>query len=166
MLTPADVDSNPSDRVHLDLAEPVAEQPWPATPMLPPDEWVLRGMLRCLACRRWLVAVRWVDQAGTRAYSCGPDCVQRDLVASEVEDHLLLGALIRGAVVATRYSGARPPVTAEELDRWRATDVFDRRAVMLTAFVRVDVTARGELRPVWRHAQQRLSTLAGPARCR
>ena len=101
----------------------------------PYDEWPLRALLRCLACRRWMIPIRWADQAGTRADSCGSRCSQRDLVAAEIEDHLALAALVRGAVVAIRCDGARPPVTAEEWDRWRATDVFDRRAVMLAAFV-------------------------------
>ncbi|MGH3735008.1 MAG: hypothetical protein ACRDT6_05230 [Micromonosporaceae bacterium] len=105
-----------------------------------------------------------MDPAGTRAYSCGPRCPQRDLVAAEVEDHLALGALVRGAVVATRRADAQPPVTAQEWDRWRATDVFDRRAVMLTAVKWVDVTTLGELRPVWRHDPARTPALAGATR--
>ncbi len=127
------------------------------------DEWSLRAILRCLACSRWMVAVRWVDRVGTRAYSCGPQCAQCDLVADEVEDEVALGALIRGAVVATGCASAGPSVTAEETDRWRASDVFDRRSVMLAAYVWVDVTASGELRPVWRHDLARTPVLPGAA---
>ena len=151
--------------VDLDLAQQVAGQPMSATAPLPHDEWPLRGVpLRCLACRRWMVPARWVDEAGTRVYSCGPGCRQRDLIAEEIEDHLLLGALIRGAKVVYRCGDADPPITAEELDRWRATDVFDRRAVLAAAFVWVDLTPDGRAWPVWRRDGARASELAGATR--
>lgn len=37
------------------------------------------------------------------------------------------------------------------MQRWQATDVSDRRAVMLAAYSQINVTAHGKIRPVWRH---------------
>ncbi|MQA25813.1 MAG: hypothetical protein GEU94_10105 [Micromonosporaceae bacterium] len=138
----------------------IREQPASPAASLTDDEWLLRGMLRCLACQRPMIPARWVDQDGTRVYSCGPACPQRDLVAAEIEDHLFLGALIRDAMVATRCSDADPPVSPDELDRWRATDAYNRRAVLETAFAWVEITATGQARPEWQHDLRQPSVAA------
>jgi hypothetical protein len=99
---------------------------------------------------------------GERAYGCGPGCEQPDLVAGPAESDMLLGALIRCAVmrhpelgrtddVGNDAAHQSPIVSVEELVRWQRCDVRDRRAVLLTAYSRVLVNSAGKLRPVWRH---------------
>lgn len=117
----------------------------------PYDEWLARGLLLCLRCRRWMIPIRLVDVDGGRAYSCGPRCDQPCLPAAQVESHLLLGGLIRGAVARTDCARTGPAVDADELRRWQESDPSSRRAVMLAAYTRVEVIASGALRPVWRH---------------
>ncbi|MQA24743.1 MAG: hypothetical protein GEU94_04580 [Micromonosporaceae bacterium] len=116
-----------------------------------PDEFPLRGLLLCRACRRWMIPIRYVNPEWTRAYSCGANCGQPDLIAEAVEDHLLLGALVRGIVTTLDRGWVGPAVTPDEMSRWRQADPSDKRAAMCSAYMRVEVTAAGELRPVWRH---------------
>lgn len=157
--------------------EPVAEadrvvMPWGSGV----DEFLVRGLVRCGACSRLMVAVRHLH--GQRAYSCGPVCPQPDVAARPLEQDLLLRALVRAYV--TLYGVGRPrldpgildvrgrsgdqehprstggtrsdPVpSAEEVHRWQWCDVSDRRAVLHTAYTCVIVDTGGEPRPVWRH---------------
>ena len=116
----------------------------------PTDAWLLRGLLWCLACSRRMLAACLVDGGG-RVYSCGPGCRQPDLPAAEIENHLALGAMIRAAVATVECTWVGPAVTAEEMRRWQQTDFGDRRAVLLAAYTRINVTAYGAIRPVWRH---------------
>ncbi|MGH3734217.1 MAG: hypothetical protein ACRDT6_01105 [Micromonosporaceae bacterium] len=114
------------------------------------DPYLLRGLLRCVRCRRPMVAALAV---GRRAYHCGPGCQQVAIDAAAAEADLLLGALIRCAVTLhadLRVARKNLPVTAEELRRWQRCDITDRRAVLLSAYTEVAVNLEGKLRPVWR----------------
>jgi hypothetical protein len=62
---------------------------------------------------------------------------------------------------SARFEGLMPwrelrqsTVSADEERRWQQCDTSDRRAIVLTAFVRVTVDAEGTVRAVWRHEQE------------
>lgn len=139
-----------------------------AVPVMPRShapcaEYILDGgFLLCLMCRRWMEPAPRAD--GTRAYWCGPPCGQRDLSAGPLESRLELSALTRAVatlhpdLARVRYRGdapapgswadedgdpARPD--AEEVRRWEACDLSDRRALVRAAYVRAEVDASGEV---------------------
>ncbi|MQA25516.1 MAG: hypothetical protein GEU94_08595 [Micromonosporaceae bacterium] len=105
------------------------------------------------------------DVDGTRAYSCGYACSQSDIAAVELEQDLLLKALVRaytalhgvGRRVASDQAAPQPwrlsgklSVSASEMRRWQQCNPGNRRAMLRTAFVRVVVDVEG-VEPCWRH---------------
>ena len=135
------------------------------------DPYLLRGLLVCVRCGRSMVAICTTE--GERAYGCGPGCDQPDVAAEPAESDMLLGALIRCAVMRHPELGRtepawsdgdhlRPVVSVQELCRWQRCDVHNRRALLLVAYSRVLVNSAGKLRPVWRHcADQPARALTG-----
>lgn len=127
-------------------------------------DYLADELLWCLLCRRWLRPAPQVD--GTRVYSCGPPCSQPALAAEPVELDLVLGAVTRavtalhpelarvqhGDAAFAHWSAAeQPQADAAEVRRWQMCDLSDRRAMLRAAYLRVEVNAQGQLRPVWRH---------------
>ncbi|MGH3450709.1 MAG: hypothetical protein ACRDQW_08245 [Haloechinothrix sp.] len=132
-------------------------------------EYVLEGGLWCLACQRLRCPAPAVD--GTRFYACPPGCPQPPTEALPVEQDALLVAYVRATAVL--HGVARPSevlrfaaepehwrnnrglqVSAEELRGWLQCPMTDRRAVLRTAYERVDIDAEGRVRLVWRHSAE------------
>lgn len=132
----------------------------------PDAEYILDGgFVLCLMCKRQMEPAPRAD--GTRAYWCGPPCRQRDLVAGPLESRLELAALTR-AITTLRPDLARvrhldyAPVPgswadadgepsepdAQEVRRWQACELSDRRALLRTAYVRAEVDAKGAIHVV------------------
>jgi len=120
----------------------------------PDAEYILDdGFLLCLKCRRWMEPAPRLD--GTRAYWCGPPCCQRDLLAGPLESRLELAALTRAITtlhpdlarvqhisaesLADLVGGQEPEVDPDEVRRWQACGWSDRRALVRTGYVRVEV---------------------------
>lgn len=125
--------------------------------------FLLDGLLWCGKCQRQMIPVSDVD--GTRAYSCGYACPQANIAAVELEQDLLLRALVRAYTalhgVGRRADsnetvsqpwrlGGRLTVSASEMRRWQQCNPANRRAMLRTAFYRVIVAAEG-VEPCWRH---------------
>ena len=124
-------------------------------------EYILdEEFLLCLMCQRWMQPTPRAD--GQRAYGCGSACRQRDLSAAQLESRLELAALIRAvttlcpdlahigpsnaagtATMADLGGGDKSPADAEELRRWRACNLADRRALVRTGYLRAEVDAQG-----------------------
>ena len=119
---------------------------------------------------------------GCRYYSCGLTCEQPDQPAIQLEQDLLLRALVRahqalfgvGRQIVDRsqvdaarldplLTGSTPQqpgqlvVARDELRRWQYCDITDRRAVFLTAFTRVVIDTEGIVQPAWRHEQEAIA---------
>lgn len=107
--------------------------------------------------------------APRRAYWCGPPCGQRVLLAAPLESRLELAALTRaittlcpdlarvqhlGVVsVADLVGGTEPQPDVDELRRWEACDLSDRRAMVRTGYVRAGVDADGAVHLVRRRGE-------------
>ncbi|MGH3712667.1 MAG: hypothetical protein ACRDT4_04290 [Micromonosporaceae bacterium] len=91
------------------------------------------------------MAVQRLD--GFRRYSCGSVGGHADVPAKPIERDLLLKALVRAA-----FALKRPAlVSHEERLRWRHTNPLDSHAMLVAAFVRVEIDERGDWHPAWRH---------------
>lgn len=138
---------------------------------MPPEqpritEYVLEGRFWCRLCRRVRHPAPAVD--GGRWYACGPKCPQPPTEALPVEQHALLAAFVRAAVVLRgvgrpsgliTFVGPEPEhwhnadvqVSAEELHRWQQCRMSDRRAVLAVAYTRVELDEQGQICLMWRH---------------
>lgn len=126
------------------------------------NPWLLRGWLVCDVCGR-VMTPALNTAADLRVYSCGPVCPQVDLPATDVEQDMLLGALVRAVTTLHRdlaraapepggmvwRTGERPPVDADALARWQQCELTERTTVLAAAYVSIRVTAAGKVRPVW-----------------
>ena len=147
----------------------------------PPSKYLLEELVWCLRCNGQMQPATRLD--GSRYYSCGVSCEQPDQPAIQLEQDLLLRALVRAhhalfgvgrqAIDYPKAAAARPSpaatsaapwqqpgqlvVTRAELRRWQYCDITDRRAVLRVAFVCVTIDAQGAVRVVWRHEQEALT---------
>lgn len=82
--------------------------------------------------------------------------------AKPVERDLLLRVLVRAA-----FALKRPTlVSREERWQWQHTNPLDSHAMLLAAFIRVEVDEHGDWEPTWRHEVGRRPsfTARAPAR--
>lgn len=129
-------------------------------------DYVLEEVIWCAMCRRRRQPAPAADS--TRFYGCEPGCPQPPTEALPVEQDALLAAYLRATFVLHgigrpspvisyaaepehwRNNGDAPAVSGEELRRWQLCPITNRRAVLRTAFTRIDIDADGDVHMVWR----------------
>lgn len=132
-------------------------------------EYILEDRFWCLVCSQPRCPAPAID--GTRYYACPPGCRQPPSEALAVEQDALLAAYVRAATVLHGVGRTSPVirfttepehwhndsglnVSAKELRAWQQCPTGDRRAVVRTAYVRIEIDAEGRVRRVWRHSME------------
>ncbi len=133
----------------------------------PDAEYILDGkFLLHRPCGRWMRPRP--DEGGLRTYWCGSACLGGVVDAAPVETEVEFATLARAVVtlhpdLARRHhrdqdrldwcEAPSAEVDAEELRRWQRCDLSDRRAMVRTAYVRVEIDEQGHVHRVRRGGQ-------------